>query len=765
MAQRNTAAKDLVITCIKGDGKFLKFWALTLNGLETVKSFEARLASLTTQLDTSAGFSAPEQIPLNLKCVVKSKVKHNKWCRAVVLANQSYNAVLVRLLDYGNEEAASILDIRPANDQIMNAPPQAIECLLADVMPIRNEWSPEAINFCEHHLLYNTLSCFVVSNYMKIPVVRVAKKGESEAFVQRLINGGLALIKRESVSPPPQALSYKLNQLEINSKHLVRVACIENPHKFFVQLSAAEMELKNLMDSLSRVPTENFEPLKVAAANMPCLAQLSTKPCFYRGLITFFQQRKCQVFFVDYGFSELKDIAELKVIPPPFLQLSAQAICCSLPREATIDPEEFKQVIGFQHLELLVLSQINEAYIVKLFRQGHDLLMSPPVPQNYIQQKITLGTKCEVVVSYVNDLTEFYCQLAQLKDQQSIISNILNSGYPFIPISFCECTPGRPVCVKFSEDGLWYRARIIKVNHESDIEVFFVDFGNYDNVNVNDVRKIGVDLLKFPVQAFKCFLVGVTVPTESTARDDAFDLLESLTIDQDLYAHVHLFSADAGYGITLYMKNSTESVNDKMLSKFLSIATVPVNDVENVYVTTFESPSSFFVQFEKLDSEKLALMQEEINAFYSGKLNNSFVPQEGNLVCARFNEDNQFYRAKVESCKSGYCSVYFIDYGNRESIPLKDVHSMDEKFTAYPQFGTECAFENFKATVSADKLSSLLLENSIQIKMIRKDNGKWFVSLGEHFPGNVAMLELMRQADAPVPRSIHGKHFFKVIYA
>lgn len=758
---RPGGARDLIITCIKGEGKLLKFWALSNHGLETVKSFENRLRILQEDLDASVGLSLSEQIPIGFKCVVKSKLKPGRWCRAGVLAHQGYHAILVRLLDYGNDEVVLVSDVRNIDDPIMSVQPQAIECILADVMPVHNEWTSEAIKFCEQHLLCNTLSCYVVSEFLKLPVVRVAKKGETEAFVQRLINGGLALIKRETVSPPTVQLSYKMNAIEPNSKHLVRISCFENAQKFYVQLSPVEMELKHMMDSINRLPKDSFNPLKVPAVNTPCLAQLSTnKPIYYRALITYIQQNHCKVFFVDYGFSEQKDIHELRAIPPTFLSLAAQAICCSLPREASIDPEEFQRLVGFEHLELFVISRTSESYIVKLFFHGQDLLMpAPQAAQNYIPQKLNINAKCEVTVSYVNDLSEFYCQLANMKEQQNIISNILNTGYNFLPISLNECIPGKPVCAKFSEDNLWYRAKIVKVNHESDIEVFFVDFGNYDNINLSDVRKIGPDLLKFPIQAFKCFLYKTPIPTDSKVQDDAFDLLEQLTSGQNLLAHVNTFSEDAGYGITLFMRNSQLTVNEKILSLFMSLPVVPVNDVEDVYVTSFDSCKSFFVQFEKIDSEKLATMQEEINSFYSGIQNNMFVPKEGDLVCARFHEDEQYYRARVEKCKDGECDVFFIDYGNRESIPLRDVHPIDAKFTQYPQFGTECAFENFASRISSDKLTEIMLENSFKLNMIRKESEKWYVSPVENFPGNAALLKLVKQLEGSSVSSRHGKFF------
>ncbi|KAF8782794.1 Tudor domain-containing protein 1 [Argiope bruennichi] len=764
---RQSTPKDAIITFVKGDGAFLKFWALPVTAVDTLKALENHLSKTGSDLANSSGFLNCNQVPVGAVCAVFSKGRR-AWVRARVLNVINFSELTVQLIDYGNEERVSIEELRKLDANLCQNKGQAIECILADVRPAFEEWSLDAVRFCESQLLYQTVSCFVVSNYGEVPIVRIAKKGEKEPFVQRLINSGLAYIKPEV--PPQQPIrpvfNYKMNILDRNTTHLVKVACSDNPYKFYVQLAAAEVELNKLMDEIrAYTSTESFVPVNSPQLETPCLAVFSGSHMFCRATIKSITHNQYSVFFVDYGYCEPKLYKELRAIPNRYLALPAQAICCSLPKD-DISVEEFRRIINCGLLECHVVghsgSTTNMVHIVRLAPHAQQSLMQrhfpPTMPQvlSYQRQKLNVNTTYDVTVSYTNDITEFYCQLLQFKDQLDNLSNVLNSGCELEPLSLVDCVPNLPVCVKFSEDLAWYRAQIVKVSHENDIEVFFVDYGNYDNASLRDVRRMKPDLMKLPIQAYKCCLYGVELPSDSSQKDSMFDMFEELTAGENLVAHVHSITDDQSYALTLKDKNSSTSVNEKLMPKLSTIPSVPVSDVEQLYITYFSSPSSFFAQFEKLSLKKLEEMQIEINELYANARNTSFKPKAGDFVCAKFSMDNGFYRARVEKAAGNSCDVAFVDYGNKETIPLSDIHPMEKKFISYPQFGVECGLVSYPPATPIEKLQSLMVENSIQAKMVREENRKWLITLTEDFNGNVAILELLRQHETVVPRSIHG---------
>ena len=68
-----------------------------------------------------------------------------------------------------------------------------------------------------------------------------------------------------------------------------------------------------------------------------------------------------------------------------------------------------------------------------------------------------------------------------------------------------------------------------------------------------------------------------------------------------------------------------------------------------------------------------------------------FSPKTGDLVSAKFTEDNQWYRAKVKksSAVKKEAVLYFIDYGNEETLLFSRIRPLDTKFKSLPGQVTE----------------------------------------------------------------------------
>jgi len=54
-----------------------------------------------------------------------------------------------------------------------------------------------------------------------------------------------------------------------------------------------------------------------------------------------------------------------------------------------------------------------------------------------------------------------------------------------------------------------------------------------------------------------------------------------------------------------------------------------------------------------------------------------YKPSPGTVCCARFSEDNQWYRAKVEKLSGGNAEVFYLDFGNLETLPLSKLATLD----------------------------------------------------------------------------------------
>lgn len=74
-------------------------------------------------------------------------------------------------------------------------------------------------------------------------------------------------------------------------------------------------------------------------------------------------------------------------------------------------------------------------------------------------------------------------------------------------------------CVALFDDG-WYRAKLTGNPRGDTCQVFFCDFGNKDEVALEDIKKMPQDLIAIPDQARLCRLAYVNTPSKTHALAD-----------------------------------------------------------------------------------------------------------------------------------------------------------------------------------------------------------------------------------------------------
>lgn len=105
---------------------------------------------------------------------------------------------------------------------------------------------------------------------------------------------------------------------------------------------------------------------------------------------------------------------------------------------------------------------------------------------------------------------------------------------------------GGPCVAKYSLDGGWYRASVIEIPSQEQLNVYFVDYGNSELVSSRDVKQIVKDYMKLPLCAVQCSLSEVT----DISQDDITRFKEEV-LDETFNA---IFSGKFCYS-TLIFKN------------------------------------------------------------------------------------------------------------------------------------------------------------------------------------------------------------------
>ena len=113
-------------------------------------------------------------------------------------------------------------------------------------------------------------------------------------------------------------------------------------------------------------------------------------------------------------------------------------------------------------------------------------------------------------------------------------------------------------------------------------------------------------------------------------------------------------------------------------------------DYQEIVVS--EVTSDLRVYTQKVDQKAnleslLTRLRQEVEA--NPPLGGAYTPKKGDLAIAKFTEDDQWYRVKIEKVQGPNISVFYIDYGNREVLNVTRVASMPAGFASDKPFATE----------------------------------------------------------------------------
>ncbi len=128
------------------------------------------------------------------------------------------------------------------------------------------------------------------------------------------------------------------------------------------------------------------------------------------------------------------------------------------------------------------------------------------------------GEVLPVYITTVLSPQNFMCQLAEPSVDE--LPLLMDTIHDYCANSLHESMPtdvevGMACLAVYSKDNDWYRAEVTEIR-DTEIDVFFVDYGNSDTVSRSNIRPIPADLLHLPRLVLPCRLFGV----ESLGSDD-----------------------------------------------------------------------------------------------------------------------------------------------------------------------------------------------------------------------------------------------------
>ncbi|NXL47328.1 TDRD1 protein, partial [Podilymbus podiceps] len=353
----------------------------------------------------------------------------------------------------------------------------------------------------------------------------------------------------------------KWSKLTLKQTVDVVVCTLYNPGEFYCQISNnSELLALNLLNKSLSEYCQKTPPNVIKPENgEPCCAFFSDDGNWYRALVqNITSDGTVKVCFVDYGNVEEVPLDKIRQISSSFLKLPFQGIKCWLSGikpgnskwipEATARFHMYTAGVKLQArvtsisrdgagVELIdnstghpkVINEIltSEKLAVKEVLQDKNNLPNKPVDKKVVHcifLLFLLETSCghwksiefaidetvSVCVTEVVSPDLFYAVPVQTKDQEKLHKQLIElEGY----CKTCKNQPFKPklgeaCCARFSGDGRWYRALVLKAS-QSAVKVLYADYGNTETLPLSKVLPITDSYLKLPFQTITCSLAGI----------------------------------------------------------------------------------------------------------------------------------------------------------------------------------------------------------------------------------------------------------------
>ena len=568
------------------------------------------------------------------------------------------------------------------------------------------------------------------------------------------------------------------------------------PGEFWCQNS----EQVPALDTMSKKMNSEYNNLSEGELNLskaeikkPCVAMFSEDEQWYRAEITNMEGSELEVYFVDYGNTEKVSRSSVKTIKSEYFNLPIQGIKCSFNNAkpegngwseksnedfTTLTVDKSFKVKLVSHSNGLYLVEVkyldtNEDLAVKLTELGHGILATGTLTVISPYQSTTLpqDTSKEVFVSWIDSPHSFWIQPAEASDKLLELVDQIQEEYtsgPSASISIKKTEVGTPVIAQYSEDDAWYRAYIESVSGKK-YKVRFIDYGNPDTLEFEQLREPTEQFLNIGAHAIRCRLAGVKPLQTGTWNVDAKDIMESL-VGQDAVTCNVKFSSDKEHivEITTSTTNVTEELiqtavarkdegeaekteqnvpmTGNQVKQPLPSRSVPVGTSVSGYVCSVVSPSKHFIQLASEESNLDKLASSLQSSYTENPGESTKTANIGEYYCTKYTEDDAWYRALVEEVKGNVVTVCFIDYGNSEDVNMVDLKLLKEDFVKLPPFAVKCclhgvgpveeqwsddAIAAFEEATSDQKLTvTFVTASQVSITNTEGDVGQLLVSGG-----------------------------------
>ncbi|CAF2496114.1 unnamed protein product [Rotaria sp. Silwood2] len=147
--------------------------------------------------------------------------------------------------------------------------------------------------------------------------------------------------------------------------------------------------------------------------------------------------------------------------------------------------------------------------------QSSNEIIPSPLPKCKIELKqFEPGTTVEGIVSVASNASYFFLQLIdERKDEFDHFSKSLHEYYSNLDKNtHYRPLPGDYCVAMYTDDARWYRARIIRYISDQTCEVFYIDYGNMEELPIDLLHEILPDFVRISARAIACTIAEILPP-------------------------------------------------------------------------------------------------------------------------------------------------------------------------------------------------------------------------------------------------------------
>ncbi|XP_010153181.1 PREDICTED: tudor domain-containing protein 15-like [Eurypyga helias] len=359
---------------------------------------------------------------------------------------------------------------------------------------------------------------------------------------------GKGTVSKRCDSVFEQKLLYKEFVFKPGAVFEVVCSYIVSPADFSCQLQSKLLELNKLMEQIQAYYKEHSSPYK--SGQVACVVKCPKDGKWYRAtVVRQVSTDEVDVVFVDYGYRERGLLKDLRAVLPDFLTLESQAFRCALknvplPADSLnwsegvrtrfedfisasagpltciiyalilIGPNCFCHVVDLQTQFVSAEAFLRERGLTQSEYIGLRNLASLGSLYSfcYSSFNIEIGSEEEVYITHISSPSKFYCQLNRNTETIEALMKTINAISQMSNNAKYDTSNTRLCIARYFEDGLFYRALVFPVKSTSYLCANFVDFGNENMVERDQLIPIpdsATDLIFTPMQAIKCCLSGL----------------------------------------------------------------------------------------------------------------------------------------------------------------------------------------------------------------------------------------------------------------